>query len=45
MICANARCRHHSPQGCRLFPGRSWLQCRHAQTKPSKPTPKPNAKK
>jgi hypothetical protein len=40
MTCTNARCKHHAPKGCALFPGRSWLQCRHATTQQPKPPKK-----
>ncbi len=40
MTCTNARCKHHAPKGCALFPGRSWLQCRRATTQQPKPPKK-----
>lgn len=29
-ICQNIQCKYHTPQGCRLFDGASWLRCRKA---------------
>ncbi len=37
MACKNATCKFHdatSPNGCNLFPGRSWTNCRGASVKP-----------
>ena len=51
MACKNTPCKYHdarSENGCNLFPGRSWTNCRGASVKPvsaNKPTPKTNSKK
>ena len=51
MACINTPCKYHdahSENGCNLFPGRSWTNCRGASVKPvdaNKPTPKTNSKK
>lgn len=51
MACRNTPCKYHdarSENGCNLFPGRSWANCRGASVKPvaaNKPTPKTNSKK
>lgn len=42
MTCTNARCKHYTPKGCTLFPGRSWLQCRRATV--ARPQPLKTAK-
>ena len=37
MACKNATCKFYdatSPNGCKLFPGRSWTNCRGASVKP-----------
>ena len=37
MACKNTTCKFHdatSPNGCKLFPGRSWTNCRGASVKP-----------
>lgn len=36
MACKNTTCKYNSaccPNGCRLFPGASWLNCRGASVK------------
>lgn len=51
MACKNTVCKYNSyasPNGCKLFPGVSWINCRGASVKPvaaNKPTPKTNSKK
>lgn len=51
MACKNATCKYNdarSENGCNLFPGRSWINCRGASVKPvaaNKPTPKTTNKK
>ena len=51
MACRNTPCKYHdarSENGCDLFPGRSWTNCRGASVKPvaaNKQTPKTNSKK
>ena len=46
MACKNATCKFHdaaSPNGCKIFPGVSWTNCRGASVKPvsaNKPTTK-----
>lgn len=50
MACKNTTCKYndaHSPNGCKLFPGRSWTNCRGASVRPvveSKPTTKQKGK-
>lgn len=37
MACKNATCKFHdatSPNGCKIFPGVSWTNCRCASVKP-----------
>lgn len=37
MPCKNATCKYNddkTPNGCTLFPGASWLNCRGASVKP-----------
>ena len=37
MACKNTPCKYHdarSENGCNLFPGRSWTNCRGASVKP-----------
>ena len=37
MACKNTTCKFHdatSPNGCKLFPGRSWTNCRGASVRP-----------
>lgn len=37
MACRNTPCKYHdarSENGCNLFPGRSWTNCRGASVKP-----------
>ena len=51
MACKNANCKYNdaaSPNGCKIFPGVSWTNCRGASVKPvaaNKPTPKTNRRK
>ena len=51
MACKNTTCKYNdaaSPNGCKIFPGVSWTNCRGASVKPvaaNKPTPKTNSKK
>lgn len=36
MACRNTPCKYHdaaSPNGCKLFPGASWLNCRGASVR------------
>jgi len=36
MACKNTTCKFHdatSPNGCKLFPGRSWTNCRSSSAK------------
>ena len=46
MACKNTPCKYHdaaSINGCKLFPGASWINCRGASVKPvaaNKPTTK-----
>ena len=47
MACKNATCKFHdatSPNGCQLFPGRSWTNCRGASVKPVSAAPKTTTK-
>lgn len=48
MACKNATCKFYdatSPNGCKLFPGRSWTNCRGASVKPVAAEPKTTTKK
>ena len=48
MACRNTPCKYHdasSPNGCKLFPGASWTNCRGASVKPVAAEPKTTTKK
>lgn len=48
MACKNATCKFHdatSPNGCKLFPGRSWTNCRGASVRLIVSTQTKNPKK
>lgn len=48
MACRNTPCKYHdarSENGCNLFPGRSWTNCRGASVKPVSAAPKTTTKK
>lgn len=48
MACKNTTCKYndaHSENGCNLFPGRSWTDCRGASVKPVAAAPKTTTKK
>ena len=37
MACKNSTCEYNgdtSPNGCKIFPGESWINCRGASVKP-----------
>lgn len=43
MACKNTPCKYNDsalPNGCKLFPGASWLNCRGASVKPVAADPK-----
>ena len=48
MACKNTTCKYNdarSENGCNLFPGRSWTNCRGASVKPVAATQKTTTKK
>ena len=48
MACKNTPCKYHDARlenGCNLFPGRSWTNCRGASVKPVAAEPKTTTKK
>ena len=48
MACRNTPCKYHddaSPNGCNLFPGAFWTNCRGASVKPVAAEPKTTTKK
>ena len=48
MACKNTTCKYNDaarPNGCKLFPGASWTNCRGASVKPVAAAPKTTTKK
>ena len=47
MACRNMACKYndaHNENGCKLFPGATWISCRGASVKPVAAAPKTTTK-